>query len=90
MSALIVQVKCATAKGLTRNKYIHLVGWASCHWCKLNVKTCLEAAFRLSHSQSETGNDVLAPPPLLAAEPQRAAFPASGWKRGFKGVLTLS
>ncbi|WP_179067579.1 hypothetical protein [Nostoc sp. C052] len=29
---------------------------------------------------------VEAPPLLLAAEPPRAAFPASGWKRGFKGV----
>ncbi|MEH2236819.1 hypothetical protein [Nostoc sp.] len=41
------------------------------------MKTCLEPAFRLSRSQSPTGNAVLeAPPPLLAAEPPRAAFPA--------------
>ncbi|MEH1863378.1 MAG: hypothetical protein V7L21_36425 [Nostoc sp.] len=41
----------------------------------------------MSRSQSETGNAVKeAPPPLLAAEPPRAAFPARGWKRGFKGV----
>ncbi|MEH1856730.1 MAG: hypothetical protein V7L21_01675 [Nostoc sp.] len=41
----------------------------------------------MSRSQSETGNAVKeAPPPLLAAEPRGAAFPARGWKRGFKGV----
>ncbi|MEH2043895.1 hypothetical protein [Nostoc sp.] len=41
----------------------------------------------MSRSQSETGNAVLeAPPPLLVAEPPGAAFPARGWKRGFKGV----
>ncbi|WP_334830658.1 hypothetical protein [Nostoc sp.] len=39
------------------------------------MKTCLKPAFRLSRSQSPTGNAVLeAPPPLLAAEPPRAAF----------------
>ncbi|MBN3940671.1 MAG: hypothetical protein V7L21_13225 [Nostoc sp.] len=26
------------------------------------------------------------PPPLLAALPPGAAFPARGWKQGFKGV----
>ncbi|MEH2330476.1 hypothetical protein [Nostoc sp.] len=42
----------------------------------------------MSRSQSETGNAVLeAPPPLLAALPPGAAFPARGWKRGLKGVL---
>ncbi|MEH2412670.1 hypothetical protein [Nostoc sp.] len=52
------------------------------------MKTCLKPAFRLSRSQSPTGNAVLeAPPPLLAAEPPRAAFPASGWKQGFNEVL---
>ncbi|MEH1824920.1 MAG: hypothetical protein V7L22_06060 [Nostoc sp.] len=41
----------------------------------------------VSRSQSPTGNAVLeAPTPLLAAEPLGAAFPDSGWKRGFKGV----
>ncbi|MEH2050633.1 hypothetical protein [Nostoc sp.] len=41
----------------------------------------------MSRSQPETGNAILkAPPPLLAAEPPGAAFPASGWKQGFKGV----
>ncbi|MEH1765119.1 MAG: hypothetical protein V7L27_00090 [Nostoc sp.] len=41
----------------------------------------------MSRSQSPTGNAVLeAPPLLLAAEPPGATFPASGWKRGFKGV----
>ncbi|QFS47984.1 hypothetical protein GXM_05476 [Nostoc sphaeroides CCNUC1] len=30
---------------------------------------------------------VEAPPPELAAEPLRAAFPASGWKRDLKRVL---
>ncbi|WP_445628910.1 hypothetical protein [Nostoc sp. DSM 114167] len=41
----------------------------------------------MSRSQSQTGNAVLeALPPLLAAEPPGAAFPASGWKRGFKRV----
>ncbi|MEH2458629.1 hypothetical protein [Nostoc sp.] len=53
------------------------------------MKAFLEAAFRLSRSQSETGNAVLeAPPPLLAALPPGTAFPASGWKRGFKRVCT--
>ncbi|MEA5624569.1 hypothetical protein [Nostoc sp. UHCC 0251] len=50
------------------------------HWCKLNLKACLEKAFTyclVSRSQSPTGNAILeAPPPLLAAEPPRAAFPA--------------
>jgi hypothetical protein len=32
---------------------------------------------------------VEAPPPLLAAEPPVAAFPAGGWKRGFQLKLTL-
>ncbi|MEH2294669.1 MAG: hypothetical protein V7K31_16555 [Nostoc sp.] len=41
----------------------------------------------LSRSQSETGNAVLeAPPPLLVAEPPGGAFPARGWKRGFKCI----
>ncbi|MEH2026749.1 hypothetical protein [Nostoc sp.] len=41
----------------------------------------------MSRSQPLAGNAVLeALPPLLAAEPPGAAFPASGWKRGFKGV----
>ncbi|WP_269141612.1 hypothetical protein [Nostoc commune] len=41
----------------------------------------------MSRSHSPTGNAVLeAEPPLLAAEPPGAAFPASGWKRGFKRV----
>ncbi|MEH2240869.1 hypothetical protein [Nostoc sp.] len=26
-------------------------------------------------------------PRIWEAEPQRKAFPASGWKRGFKGIL---
>ncbi|MEH1829824.1 MAG: hypothetical protein V7L22_31570 [Nostoc sp.] len=52
------------------------------------MKTSLVQAFRLPHSQSKTGNAVLeAPPLLLAAEPSGAAFPASGWKRGFKRLL---
>ncbi|MDM9583569.1 MULTISPECIES: hypothetical protein [unclassified Nostoc] len=39
-------------------------------------------------SQSENGNGVLeAAPPLLAAAAQRLAFPASGWKPGFKRVF---
>ncbi|MEH1857606.1 MAG: hypothetical protein V7L21_06330 [Nostoc sp.] len=42
----------------------------------------------MSRSPAPTGNAVLeAPPPELAAEPPGAAFPARGWKRGFKGVL---
>ncbi|MEH2112095.1 hypothetical protein [Nostoc sp.] len=41
----------------------------------------------MPRSQSPTGNARLeAPPRLLAAEPPGAAFPASGWKQGFKGV----
>ncbi|MEH2461425.1 hypothetical protein [Nostoc sp.] len=41
-----------------------------------------------SRSQSETGNAGLeAPPPLLAAEPPGATFPASGWKRDLKRLL---
>ncbi|MEH2372020.1 hypothetical protein [Nostoc sp.] len=41
----------------------------------------------MSRQESPTGNAVLeAPPPLLAAEPPGTAFPASGWKRGFKRV----
>ncbi|MEH2329395.1 hypothetical protein [Nostoc sp.] len=45
----------------------------------------------MSRSQSETGNAVLeALPPLLAAEPPGAAFPARSWKRGFKGVSAYS
>ncbi|MEH2237278.1 hypothetical protein [Nostoc sp.] len=52
------------------------------------MKACLEPAFRLSRSQSPTGNAVLeAPPPLLAAEPPGAAFPARGWKRDLKRLL---
>ncbi|MHC5928766.1 hypothetical protein [Nostoc sp.] len=51
------------------------------------MKASLELAFRLPRSQSPTGNAVLeALPLLLAAEPPRAAFPAGGWKPGFKGV----
>ncbi|MHC5857609.1 hypothetical protein [Nostoc sp.] len=63
------------------------IGRARRHWCQLNVKASLELAFRLPRSQSPTGNAVLeALPLLLAAEPPRAAFPAGGWKPGFKGV----
>ncbi|MEH2317379.1 hypothetical protein [Nostoc sp.] len=41
-----------------------------------------------SRSQSLTGNAGLeAPPPLLAALPPGATFPASGWKRDLKGLL---
>ncbi|MEH2053929.1 MAG: hypothetical protein V7K70_30170 [Nostoc sp.] len=32
------------------------MGWASCHWCQLNVKASLELAFRLPRSQSPAGN----------------------------------
>ncbi|MEH2114005.1 MAG: hypothetical protein V7K39_16055 [Nostoc sp.] len=38
----------------------------------------------MSRSQSPTGNAVLEAPPRLLSP--GAAFPASGWKRGFKGV----
>ncbi|MEH1766731.1 MAG: hypothetical protein V7L27_14955 [Nostoc sp.] len=43
-------------------------------------KVCLVPSLRLGMLVVE------APPRLLAAEPSRAAFPAGGWKRGFKGV----
>ncbi|WP_335005995.1 hypothetical protein [Nostoc sp.] len=49
---------------------------------------CLYDRCGLSRSQSQTGNAVLeAPPPLLAAEPPGAAFPARGWKRDLKRLL---
>ncbi|MDZ8258854.1 hypothetical protein [Nostoc sp. ChiQUE01b] len=58
------------------------------HWCQLNVKASLEQAFRycLVPSLRLEMPLIEAPPSELAAEPPRAAFPASGWKRGFKGV----
>ncbi|MEH2053110.1 hypothetical protein [Nostoc sp.] len=43
-------------------------------------RVCLVPSLRLGMLVVE------APPRLLAAEPPGAAFPASGWKRGFKGV----
>ncbi|MEH1853459.1 MAG: hypothetical protein V7L11_17730 [Nostoc sp.] len=52
------------------------------------MKASLELAFRFSRSQSPTGNACLwgCRLSLLAAEPLGATFPASGWKRDFKGV----
>ncbi|MEH2362876.1 hypothetical protein [Nostoc sp.] len=55
------------------------------------MKGSLEAAFsRLSHylvPSLRLGTPLIeAPPPFLAAEPPGTAFPASGWKRDFKGV----
>ncbi|MBN3941978.1 MAG: hypothetical protein V7L21_18070 [Nostoc sp.] len=54
------------------------------HWCQLNVKASLEQAFRyrLIPSRKLGMPSLGLPPPLLAG----AAFPARGWKRGFKGV----
>ncbi|MEH2282152.1 MAG: hypothetical protein V7K90_12630 [Nostoc sp.] len=59
------------------------------HWCQLKVKARLEQAFRdCLEKKSLTGNAyVRAAASRLAAEPQSDAFPASAWKRGFKGVL---
>ncbi|MHC0064255.1 hypothetical protein ACWATR_15365 [Nostoc sp. UIC 10890] len=45
----------------------------------------------LSRSQWETGNAVLeAPPPLLAAEPPRAAFPAQRLETRVEKAFSLS
>ncbi|MEH2383923.1 MAG: hypothetical protein V7K27_34385 [Nostoc sp.] len=55
------------------------------------MKASLEPAFsRLSHylvPSLRLGMPLIeAPPPFLAAKPPGTAFPASGWKRDFKGV----
>ncbi|MEH2023453.1 hypothetical protein [Nostoc sp.] len=45
----------------------------------------------MSRSQSPTGNAVLeAPPPLLAAEPPGAAFPAQRLETRFEKAFSLS
>ncbi|MBN3939829.1 hypothetical protein [Nostoc sp.] len=52
------------------------------------MKAALKQAFRYSLVPSlRLGMPLIeAPPPLLAALPPRAAFPARDWKRGFKAI----
>ncbi len=66
----------------------HSRGSHLCIWCQLNVKAALKQAFRYSLVPSlRLGMPLIeAPPPLLAALPPGAAFPARGWKRGFKAI----
>ncbi|MEH2235033.1 hypothetical protein [Nostoc sp.] len=58
---------------------------------KLNVKTFLEPAFRLSRSQSPTGNALLeAPPRLLATEPQLSCISSQRLETRFEKTFSLS